>query len=224
MNDRQLIIDNDAFVLLAAVGLLNKCIDLLGFSIGQARRLPALPHMLAKSIEGKSKAFQKFTIDHRRQAASQTERVERILLRPDDDEYSQLLAPAIRFDAPLYATVAESSAIWLHSGDVSAMRKVCGSEDFAMVANAMRGRVISLESLAYRFVESEGYSAAATAFGPVRYANKTIQCIFSAEPNPEDPLESARSYLRSLCSTLGRGFLHCPPCHDFRATGVCRLD
>ncbi len=223
MSDRQLVIDNDAFVLLAAVGQLDKSIELLGSTVEQTRRLPALPHMLERSLEGKGKAFQKFTEAHRQQAIAEAARFTGIEDRPADDEISQLLAPAIGFDAPLYATVVESSALWLNSGDVAAMRKVCGSAEFAAVATAMRGRVVSLESLAYRFIESEGYAAAAAAFGQVGYANKTLKCIFPSAPNPDDPLESARSYLRTLCSELGRGFLHCPPCPDFLTTGVCRI-
>jgi hypothetical protein len=223
MMDRQLIIDNDAFVLLAAAGQLDRSIGLLGFTIGQTRRLPALSHMLTRSLEGKGKAFQKFTEAHRQQAINEASRFTGIEARPADDEISQLLAPAIGFDAPLYATIAESSALWLNSADVAAMRKVCSSTDYDAVKKAMRGRVVSLESLAYRFIDSEGYEEAAAAFSPVAYANKTIKCIFPATPNPADQLESARSYLRSLCNELGRGFLHCPPCVDFHKTGICRI-
>lgn len=223
MNDRQLIIDNDVFVLLAAAGQLDKSIELLGFTTAQARRLPALLHMLTTSLKGKGKAFQKFTEEHRKQAASDAARFVGIKDRPADDEITQLLAPAINFDASLYTTVAESSAVWLNSGDVAAMKKVCGSAEFAAVAAAMRGRVISLESLAYQFIQSEGYTVAAASFRPVSYANKTLACIFGSGALIDD-LETARSYLRSLCSSLGRGFLHCPPCHDFQATNVCRLE
>lgn len=56
MSQRRLLLDNDAFILLAGASLLREAINQLGFEFAEARRLPALLHMLRKP----ARAFQKY--------------------------------------------------------------------------------------------------------------------------------------------------------------------
>jgi hypothetical protein len=56
MSTRRLLIDNDAFVLLAGAGLLEDAIARAGFLVKESRRLASLEFMLRKP----AKAFQKY--------------------------------------------------------------------------------------------------------------------------------------------------------------------
>lgn len=219
MDERTLVIDNDIFVLLAAAGRLDRAIEVLQFTPDRTRRLSALPFMLQRSQEGRSKAFERFSPGQRQAAALEVARFERLEDGDTDADLVDLLTPAIGYDAELYATLAARPLVWLHSADAAAMRRVCVTPELATVRAAVAGRVVSLEAVVYALIEADEYEATAAAFAPVRAASRTVRCLFP-EGRMGDPLESARSNLRALCVELGPGFLHCPPCHG---AAECRL-
>ncbi len=55
MPDQRLLIDNDAFIILAGTDLLTEALSVLGYTPEQALRLAALPHMLGKSKQLKAR-------------------------------------------------------------------------------------------------------------------------------------------------------------------------
>ena len=49
-----LLLDTDVFLKLGATGLLQQAVQVIGYGLPEARRLPALPHMLARGKLRKS--------------------------------------------------------------------------------------------------------------------------------------------------------------------------
>ncbi|QEL14275.1 hypothetical protein [Limnoglobus roseus] len=223
MSDPSLIVDNDVFVLLSATNLLDRAIAVLNFQPDRVSRLDALPHMLHATLKGKSKKFNKFTPPQLEAAVSQTERFSPVTLRSNDDKLLDRLAKEIAFDAPIYASLVEQESMWLHSGDCSAMLRVGTVPNLADVRERITGRLVSVEAIAYRLIEEDGFSDTAKAFNPVLGASQTINALFS-RGGMVDQLESARSYLRDLCRRVGPGFLHCPPCPEYHVSRLCQLD
>lgn len=188
-------------------------------------RLPALTHILQRSIEGKSKNFSEYTKSQKETALQQAERFSTLPPAEIDLDLMSELAAEIQYDAPIYARLAVSPILWLHSGDGQAMKRICGSgnQHFQAVKNSVMGRVVSLESILYLLVQQDSYDFTAQAFQNLISANKTVNCVLSGKA-VSDQLESARSFLNHLCRTLGRGFLFCPPCPNYHSSRTCSLD
>jgi len=219
-----LLVDNDVFVLLAAARCLDRAIALLGFQQGHVLRLDALPHMLRKSIAGRSTKFNRFTTEQREEALCQTERFAPLPKdSPKNEQAERDLTPEIQFDAELYATLAAQPLTFLHSGDSTAMKRVAGVTGLLHVKTAVAGRIIALESILYLLVQNDGYSPTAECFRESMAANETVKWAFRApEQDLMHPLESVQSYLQSLCRVVKPGFIFCPPCPNSNQ-GECTL-
>lgn len=120
-----LLIDSDAFVLLAGAGVLEQAIELLGFDPAHALRLSPLPAML-----GRGRAFKRYPADLLQRAQIACARIVALESRPDPVLFEQLVSvPDIdEGEALLYATVAEKENWVLLSGDKRAMKALAGEQ------------------------------------------------------------------------------------------------
>src|SRR5438105_1937853 len=91
MSQRRLLIDNDAFMLLAGASVLRQAVESLGFGYEEIRRLPALLPMLRKP----ARAFQKYPAEVLSRALEECDRVAALEEAPSLETQSQF-APGIQ--------------------------------------------------------------------------------------------------------------------------------
>jgi len=206
MPEGPVLVDSDIFVLLAGARLLDRALALLGFSRDSSRRLPALPHMLARG----RKFAQLMNPQTRKLALGACETVPEIADRPGDEVFQQLLdVPDIDAgEAVLYGLLAEQPACVLASADKRAMQAVGSQPELTGVRQRVAGRVICLETVLELLMRHDGVEATAHAFA-VFPQYKTFQVVFSSHNATDQArcLASLRSYLRDLKRQVGDDFL-----------------
>ena len=206
---RLLIVDSDIFVLLSAAGRLDRVAELLGVSVADIRRLPALPSQLERG-----KNFKKNYSDAVRATASaKCQTVPPIEGRPDDDDRFQRLVETNNIDegeALLFALVSENEHFYLASGDKRSMVALGTTGALADVRTAVAGRVICLEATLKMLIEADGVAVTAAAFAAVREAHQTLRVVFSeaAATNQAECLHYIASYFNELVGKVGIGLLY----------------
>ncbi len=211
MSERCLLVDNDAFVLLAGAGLFHEAIDALGFAYAEARRLPALVHMLRK----RARAFQKYPPEVLSRALEECDQV-RELVEVPSSETQGLFAPGIQEvdagEALLLGVAAEHSLFYLASNDKRAMRAVATDARLKRLRSMVAGRVICMEAVTRKLIQAEGLEAVAQRFGGVTASDKRLAAILSpaSTGRPQDCLAAAESFLSGLRRELGDDFLFSP--------------
>ncbi len=219
MNTKFLCIDSDIFAILAAAKRLERVIDLLNFKMDEVRRLPALDHMLRHP-----KSFSEFSLQQKQVALEMALKIKPLEESPNNSENRQKLVK-INIDAGeqvLYALVAEQPMTWLASGDIKSM-KALADPDLCEIKKMISSRIVCFEASIYLLIKMDGYRSTADAFSSMRQKNAKVRSIFpEKEPLEANQMDGIVSYLRSLCSELGRGFLFCPPCPKSHE-GDCNL-
>ncbi len=210
--DRLLLVDSDLFILLSAAGLLERTANLLGFSMGEMRRLPALPHML----RGNRRMKRDFPEAVRETAIRVADSVQQLEGRPTNNDVMQRLIAVQYIDggeALLFAHLVERPGWLLTSGDLRATRALGQAGDCQDIREAIQGRVVCLEAVVRLLVEADGVEPIATAFRPVRDQNAQLRIFFSEanSTNRERCLEAVRSYFNDLVNSYGCSFLFWPP-------------
>lgn len=208
MSEPRLLIDNDAFLIIAGAGLLDDCVAALGFTMPNTLRRQPLPYMIARS-KGIQKAFPE---SFRANALSATQHVNEITVRPPGLMH-ELLVGASDVDegeAELYAHLAAGNEYFLASGDKRAMRSICRDAMLRPVREAIAGRVICLETMLKLLVHIRGVTSIAACFAPMRnYDHKTIRIVFS-DANIKDQnasIQALDSAINALKVDLGPDFL-----------------
>lgn len=211
MSQRRLLIDNDAFILLAGASLLKQAIAQLGFELDQARRLPALLPMLRKP----ARAFQKYPREVLSRALEECDLVAEIDEAPSVTT-RELFASGIQGvddgEAVLLGLTAEHSFYYLASNDKTAMRAVAKEARLMGIRKAVAGRVICMESVTLKLIQTQGPEAVAQRFGAVGASDKRLASILSpaSSGRPQDCLVAAESFIASLRRELGNDFLFEP--------------
>ena len=221
MNTRLLCIDSDIFAILAVAKRLDRAAELLGFLPASLRRLPALEHMLARQS-----SFAQFDQVQKSTILSAAQKIPPFTDSPTSKSVHQKLSTTPGIDpgeATIFAVMTEQPILWVASGDSRCMKSLCANANLADVRNAVASRTICLEAVIYLLIQADGYPETAAALSCVR-GHRTVRCLFpdNVSCKPDLPLEGVSSYLRSLCSELGRGFLHCPPCPNSHQ-GTCTI-
>ncbi len=208
MAERKLLIDSDAFVVLAGGNLLDAALGALGVEFADALRLQPLRPML-----GNSRAMRtRYPADVLLQSQLACDRIAPILDAPDPEVHGKLLAvrDIDQGEALLYSLLAERPSYLLASGDKRAMRALCATATVADIREAVRGRVICLEGLVRRLVEREGVEMIAKSLAPLLPSHTTLRIVFTTEnaSSSERCLAALDSYLDHLRTEVGAGFLH----------------
>ena len=210
MSEADILIDSDAFLILAGAGRIDSALELLGFNHQRAFRLSPLPQMI-----GRSKPIrEKYPAAARRQALMACSRIRGIVDRPDDELFQRLIEVRDIDDgeALLYGLLAERPLTLLASGDKRAMIALCSDESVADIQRSVAGRVICLESVLRRVVARDGVAAVAQSFLPVMKTYKTLQIVFSEQNRTDESqcLVALDSCLDALKRQVGEGFLYEP--------------
>jgi hypothetical protein len=210
MSERRLLIDNDAFVLLAGAGMLREAVERLGFSVSEARRLRSLEFMLRK----RATAFQKYPAEVLSRALEECGRVPQLEAVPNPD-IQRLFESFVGIDdgeARLYAVTAEHSLYYLASNDKTAMRVVATNDRLKSLREMVAGRVICMEAVTRKLIQTKGPESVAQRFGGIAAADKRLAAILSPATTgrPQDCLAAVESFLNGLRNELGADFLFEP--------------
>jgi len=183
-----LLVDTDGFAKLGVAGLLAPLLELLGVELTDCRRLPALPHMLRRgglprrhgqpacdALIGTAEAMGVA-------GTASTEWVARLVDVPQID-------PG---EAELLAYAAEHS-LMLITGDKRALVAVAKVAGFA---DALAGRIVTLEAALVALCDRLGDGHVRTAVAPLLAKDITLRICFSdANSSPRPALVS---YFESL--------------------------
>jgi hypothetical protein len=207
MPDGALVIDNDAFILLSAAGLLQAAITSLGFD-GKAVRLAALPFVI-----GRNKKLQKqYSGDALIRAKLACDEVPELSSAPGPDVLQTLAAvPDIDDgEAVLYGLLYENPGHLLLSGDKRAMIAVATTPELGDIRAKIAGRVVCVEKIINLLLTAHGHEHVVNAVLPIRDSNSTLRVIFSdGNCNDQAACSSAVSaYIVALEIKVGAGFLY----------------
>lgn len=205
-----LLIDSDAFILLAGAGLLTRAIELLGFQVRNSRRLGALEPMLRKP----SRSLKRHPAEALSRALEAC-KVVSPLERAPDDATKAMLGEHPNVDdgeALIFAVVATHTHCLMASNDKTAMRAVATDPGLRKLRSKVAGRVICLEALVRLLLQHDGPKAIAQAFGGHGASDRRLAAILScvAGGRPQDCLPAADSFLARLEEEFGAGFLWRP--------------
>ena len=204
MSERRLLIDNDAFIMLAGASLLEEAITEAGFSAAEARRLRSLEFMLRKP----ARAFQKYPAEVISRALEACARIAPLTDIPSGATQAvfEHVSGVDEGEAVLYGVMAEHELHFLASNDKTAMRAIVGlTETRARVA----GRVVCMEWLVKRFLSSLGPELTAQRFAQLVATDKRLSVILSPATSgrPQDCVVAVESFLNGLERDLGEDFL-----------------
>lgn len=210
MSERLLLIDSDAFILLAGAGLLLRSIELLGFEPQDSRRLQALEPMLRKP----ARSLRRYPAEVVSRALEACKTIPALELLPDAGTQA-LFEGRIGVDAGealLFGVVARHSLCLMASNDKTAMRTVATDPGLQELRSRVAGRVVCLESLTRLLLERDDPEAVARAFGGRFASDKRLAAILSMgmDGQPEECLAAVDSFLAGLRRELGADFLWSP--------------
>lgn len=211
MTKRLLLLDNDAFILLAGAGVLRETVEMLGFAFNDARRLPTLIHMLRKP----SRSLQGYPKDVLQRALEDCDRVPALEDVPTTETvgvFAESAADVQDGEALLLGVAAEHSLYLLASNDKRAMRGVATDAALKSIRDAVAGRIICMEAIVKKTIMTHGPVVAAEKLKMLGKLDKRIGIILSpaSSGRAEDCIEAAQSFLNGLNAELGEGFLFEP--------------
>lgn len=201
-----LLIDSDVFLTLAGSGLLDRTIELLGFTPEQCRRLDALPYMIQKN----RRIYEAYSAACRNDASAACDRIPAITDEPPLEEMESLSAvdEIDSGEAFLYAHLSSDETWLLVSGDKRAMRAIATDPNVATIRASIAGRVLSLECILKKLVEEDGVALVFPAIEPVRETNMVLRTAFSDSHDDSQCIAALDSYLNKLKTDVGPDFLY----------------
>ncbi len=203
---RLLLIDNDAFVLLAGSGHLQAVIATLGLEPADCRYNAPFPFVFRKKIKPN---LRNSAIERIERAIAQIKPLE---LKSTPGLQQQLLTEsAIDIgEAILFGVLAEHPATLLTTNDKRALRALSQSPELAGIRQAVCGRIIAVESIIRHLVENRTVEAVANGFIEVSVADIRLSVIFSDNniANPSHCREAIESYLKHAIDECGADFFY----------------
>jgi len=184
----RLLVDTDAFCKLAVCGLLKDAVQLLGVTLTECGRLPALPHMLSRGRLRKRYGAE--ACDMLRQIADSIPPI-----TPPGDAWLEKLIPIEAMDpgeVQIFAGAAQYGLMAM-TGDKRALSALKDVAEFTAVLN---GRIVVLEAALIELCIQLGVQKVRQHLQPLVGTDQMIKICFS---NPgSDPLECLRSYFDKI--------------------------
>jgi hypothetical protein len=207
MSTRRLLIDNDAFVLLAGAGLLEDAIARAGFLVKESRRLASLEFMLRKP----AKAFQKYPAEVISRALEACARVPKLEEAPTAaalESFARVVG-VNDGEAVFLGLMMERQFHFLASNDKTAMKAVATDPKLKDVRKQVAGRIYCMELLLEKLIASKGPEVVAQRFAPLMTMEKRICTILSPANTgrPQDCQDAVKSFLAGLRRDFGDDFL-----------------
>jgi hypothetical protein len=170
----KVLIDSDAFCKLACCGLLERAIRVLGAEPSDARRLPALQHMLQR---GKLA----WSLGHERaEVALAAALTIDVVPEAEASRLQQILDAGAEIDsgeAQLLAIAAANTETLLVTGDKRALREL---SRIPLLAAALTGRIVTLEAVLIALCDSEGEASVRGSVASIHDLDGTIKACFSS--------------------------------------------
>jgi hypothetical protein len=187
-----LLIDTDAFCILAAGRLLEGAVIIFDTKLSGCARLPALPHMLRRG--GLRKKFGDQISDHLIPIADSIP----VIDQPEAlwlDKLTQVqdIDPG---EAQLFALAAEKRLAVI-TGDKRALRAL---KDIPGFADALAGRIIVLEAILIALCVRLGPTVVSAHVQSILNHDSMIRVCFS--PSNPDPRDALLSYYQNLVTEL----------------------
>lgn len=197
----RLLVDTDAFCKIGAADLLGPSAEVLGATLVDCARLPALPHMLRRGSL------------RRRVGDAKCDALLPLALRlPEIPQppasWLDILATLADVDAgeaQLLACAAELDVL-LMSGDKRALRAVKG---VAELRKALHGKVVLVESVLLALCLRDGDETVRRAVLPCLTMDTMISVAFS--PGNASPRDALRAYLSASIEALAPLIVWAPP-------------
>lgn len=184
----KLLIDTDAFCKLAVSDLLHDAARLLGATIGECERLPALPHMLRRG-----------TLRRRFGARGCDSLIETAEALPKIGQPATTwLDPLVSVqgidpgEALIFAAAAEAEAMVV-SGDKRALLALKELEAYQKI---LEGRIVVIEGILLRLCHELGTRMVRRRVAPLMTQDTVIRMCFSSQGS--DPEEGLLSYYDDL--------------------------
>ncbi|CAN5860731.1 hypothetical protein BH11PLA1_BH11PLA1_18380 [soil metagenome] len=201
-----LLIDNDAFVLLAAADHLSAAIAALGFTIDQCRILPTLTHVFRKRI---AKKF----------SPEMADRIQAEIAKFKPLETEPSAAAIKRFDGQadidpgevvLFADLSERSTSLLTTNDKRALRAVSAITDPADARSSIAGRVVCVEALIRKLVVAHTVAVVGPGFSTVAAFNSAMAVCFSPTclADQDQCLAALDGYIKEITGQCGADFFY----------------
>ena len=217
MSDQRLLIDNDAFIILAGTDLLQDAFRALGYEASAVLRLDALPHMLQKSRAIKAHYPAEVIANARRacdSVPSLKERegdpalLDRLLTAGQDDIHGG--------EAVFLAVAIENPTFSLLTGDRRAISAFGSNADLKDLHAVMSGRIICLEMMLRLLVNNLGVAKVATQLAPLIPIHKSLGIFFSAGHLADHTqcVQALNVYFDDLAALVGAALLLDPFSHE----------
>jgi hypothetical protein len=198
---RLLLVDSDAFILLAGSGHLGHVLSLLELTLDDCRYIAALPFMFRRKLSRGLPA----PVIARIEAAFAQARV--LDMQPSPSLQEQLVAiPEIDVgEAVLFGILAENQSFLLTTNDKRALRSLSTTAELATIRAAVAGRIIPIESIARRLCQTHTVAAIAPGFVEVAAKDTFLATVFTphAIANPDQCFEAIDSYLADVRKECG---------------------
>ena len=208
---RRLLVDNDALLKLARYGLLDALVSMFGFDVRDIRVLATAKYSL---LPAKNRLL-------RCKDEDGANRLEEFLTRSDPlspvDTDANLLdalsaIPSIDAgEALLLAAGASDYETLVITGDKRALAALCADSSIAQVADALAGRVVTLEVIFWQLVNKD-FTHTQSCVRSKPDVDKAISNVFgvSAPATIDSVREALASYINHLQGVTG-GLLLVPP-------------
>lgn len=204
--NRVLLIDSDAFILLGASGLVQAAGEVFSLELRALRRLFPLPLMLEKG-----RLARKYPPAIREKVRSWCSVIEPVLGAPSASTRQLLIGRPSIDDGEeiLLGLTFENPGHLLLTNDKAALRALCTEPDLADLSKALSGRVACVESVLKALLREMGIEALSEAVTPMRPYNGMLNAVFSRgmETSLEECRAGLSSYIAHLQSELAPGFL-----------------
>lgn len=211
VSERLLLIDTDVLVLLSASGTLEAAIQMLGFDLANARRLPAA----ISQLERGSRFREDYPATALRTALRQARRIQPVTTIPEHAANLDLLSAVSGIDygeAQLFAMLAENPSHLLTTGDKRGLIALACDPSLATLRSRVAGRVICLETVLRLLVDADGAASIGEPLTAAAPQHKTLQVVFS----PVNMTDTARclaaldTYIADLEQQVRSDFLYKP--------------
>lgn len=197
----KLLIDTDAFCKLAAGGMFEDAVRLLGVEPSKCGRLTALPYMLRRG--GLRKRYGAETCDSLKLIADGLP-----VIVPPGDVWMERLTPLDAIDpgeAQIFGAAAEHGLMVL-SGD---KRALCALKGVAEIHSALAGRIVVLDAVLIALCDRLGLEEVRSRVQPLTATDQIFKICFSKAVS--DPRECLRSYFGFLAAEVAPLVLWKPP-------------
>ena len=184
----KILLDTDAFCKLGTWRVLEDALRLLGVSVSECGRLPALCYMLRKG------RLRNWYGPDACDALVRTANTIPTLLQPSE-EWLDMLTPIDSIDpgeAQIFASAA-THGLYVISGDKRALRAL---KNLDKIQRALTGRIVVLEAILLALCEKFGADEIRRRIEPLNDFDKTIKICFSSPVT--DPINGLLSYFECL--------------------------